>query len=176
MSVVARKDNQAGMDGEAALVDPRDDPRSPENLRRRLALIRDVAPYVICWWNSEAERCGFPPIPDEWGTWSDVHDKPEDGVHNRECFFNAKYINREHGHPLVLGVYFDWSQIGQVILGKDPTELPISHAVNLDYRNRVVDITWGASTHTSGLMIGRAFGIAPTSDLKTYVKNFGFTI
>ena len=106
--------------------------------------------------------------------WPDIHNKPNDGVHNQQCFFNAKFANREHGHPLVLGVHIAWSQLGQAINEEDMVKLPLAHAVNLNQRNQIVDITWGAVPQSTGLMVGRAFGIAPTSDLKNYVKDFGF--
>lgn len=144
--------------------------------RERLAFLRDVAPLIIPWWNGRAERCGFPLIPDDWVPWSDISNIPKEGLHDSQCFFISKYANREMQAPIVLGVHFAWSQIGQALHKQDMVKLPLAHAVNLNRQGQVVDFTWGAFSHSIGLMVGRAFGIAPTSDLKTYVKDFGFTI
>ena len=176
MPMVARTESQSGTAGEGAVVDSGDDARSREGFRRRIEFLQGVASHILPWWNGRAERCGFPLIPDGWKPWPNIHDRPGDGVHNRMCFFNAKYTNREHGHPLVLGVHFAWSQLGQAINKQDMTKLPLGHAVNLDHKGRIVDITWGAIPQSTGIMVGRAFAIAPTSDLKTYVKDFGFTL
>ena len=152
-----------------------DDARSPEGFERRLELLRDVAPHIVLWWNERAKRVGFPLIPDDWVPWPDVCPEPAGGAHDGQCFFNAKYANREYDLPLVLGVHFAWSQMGQVIHEKDPVKLPLAHAVNLDHKGRIVDITWGAAAQATGIMVGRAFAFAPTMDLKTYCVERGFT-
>ena len=144
-------------------------------MKNRLEFLQDVAPHIIPWWNGRAERCGFPLIPNDWVPWPDIHNKPDYGLQDKMCFFNAKFANRERGYPLVLGVHFAWSQLGQMLYEQDPVKLPLGHAVNLNERGQIVDITWGADAQSAGLMVGRAFGIAPTSDLKTYVKERGFT-
>ena len=135
---------------------------------------KDITPFVIPWWNEHAEDTGFPPIPKDWVPWPDVHSQPSEGVHNKLCFFNSKFANREHGHPIILGVHFGRSAIMNMLQGGMPKRLPYAHAVNLDPQGRIVDLTWGHAQMV-GLMIGRAFAIAPTMDLKTYCSDLGFT-
>lgn len=134
---------------------------------------RDIVPYMIPWWNDRAGRLGFPPIPDDWTSWPEVNPEPEEGARDKRCFWNAQYINIEHGFPLVVGVHFSRRHVLQMMEKADPTYIPYSHAANLDNKGRIVDLTWGHGQMV-GLMVGRAFGVAPRN-LKIYCMDRGFT-
>ncbi len=137
---------------------------------------REIAPLMIPWWNKRAVMLDrrFPVIPDDWVPWPEVCRAPKEGTLDGQCFSNAKYLNREYSRPLVLGIHFNWQDVMDMLRDKPPTKIPFAHAVNLDNHGRVVDATWGVAAQATGLMVGRGFGIAPTSDLKTYCKDLGF--
>lgn len=134
---------------------------------------RDVAPLMIPWWNWK-RPASFPAIPDEWVPWPEVRRYPEEGILDRKCFYWAKYANREHDKPLVLGIHFSRDDIIAMLKHKTPPRIPYAHAVSLDRQGRVIDPVWGYLHQSTGIMVGRGFGIAPTIDLKTYCKNLGF--
>jgi hypothetical protein len=131
---------------------------------------------MIPWWNKRAVMLDrrYPVIPDDWQPWPEVRREPNDGLWDQQCFFTAKYINREMDAPIVLGIHFGREDILDMIRGALPTKMPFAHAVNLDNEGKVLDFTWGHLAQSTGLMVGRAFGIAPTTDLKTYCKEVGF--
>ncbi len=135
---------------------------------------RDITPLIIPWWNKSVPRTGFPTIPEDWVPWPEVLREPEEGTRDQMCFHQAKLANREYDMPLVLGIHFGLDDVKALIGERDPPRMPYAHAVNLDKEGRVVDVTWGYMPQSIGMMVGRGFGIAPTSDLKTYCKNHGF--
>lgn len=137
---------------------------------------RGIAPRMIPWWNKRAAMLDrrYPVIPPDWIPWPEVRREPEEGILDQGCFFWAKLANREYNIPLVLGIHFSREDILDMLRDVSPTRIPFTHAVSLDDQGRVVDITWGYLPQSGGLMVGRAFGIAPTGNLKTYCKDWGF--
>lgn len=136
-------------------------------------LRRDIAPHMIPWWNNRAEQLGYPLIPDDWVSWPGVSSKPEEGFRNKKCFWNAQYANIEMDAPVVVGIHFGRKDVLRMLKDLDPNRLPYSHAVNLNRRGEIVDFTWGHGQMV-GLMVGRAFTICHSMNLKTYCAQHGF--
>lgn len=133
---------------------------------------KDLAPHIIELWDAQTEGLARPKIPRDWTPWPDVSEIPEVGTRDRSCFFNSKLVNREWGLPLILGVYFNKQTVLSLLHEKD-VEMPSAHAVNLGHNGEIVDVTWG-QVQMVGIMVGRPFAVAPTSNLKAYVSQFGF--
>lgn len=85
-------------------------------------------------------------LPQGWRTYIRIRHGIT-GLHDGECFWSSNYAKHRLGLRQVVGLHYSCVPSKR----DDP---PIIHAVNLDDRGRLVDVTWGSDPLALGVFVG----------------------